>query len=180
MEIFLEIQKKKGFLYKAIIFLNEMCVKTFFKDITVTPGYFSLYVIKPIENPEILCSFLQTIDIGDYGPHLKDIKSVKYVLGLKSHIPLGVFDKDRLVAYVLIRLLFTRLASYFIFVSPEHQKMGVGTNTLRVVLKQIRDLGFFPLSLVDKNNAASLKMLKKLDIKFIRELKNYYVVGGIK
>ena len=180
MEIFLEIQKKKGFLYKIIIFLNEICVRTFFKRITITSRNCGGYVLKPMEDPEVLYSFLQTIDIGDYSPHLNDKESVKKIFKLKSFIPLGVFDKDRLVAYVLIRLLFTRLASYFIFVSRDYQKMGIGTNVLRIVLKQIQDFGFFPLSMVDKKNTASIKMLKKINIKFINELKNYYVVGGIK
>ena len=180
MEIFLEIQKKKGFLYKTIVFLNEILVRTFFKSITITPRDCGGYILKPIEDPEVLYSFLQTIDIGDYSPHLNDRESVKKIFKLKSYILLGVFDKDRLAAYILIRLLFTRLASYFIFVSPDYQKMGIGTNALRIVLNQIQDFGFFPISMVDKKNAASIKMLKKINIKFINELKKYYVVGGIK
>ncbi len=190
LNFMLNIQKKQGFLYKLILSVNELYIKSFLSgQLGPSKGYaeafsaggeeFVIRVLGASGQAKVCDFFKYSIKAGgpDYVmPHKTDAGSIEKIFKMVSHIPLGIFHNDDLVGYALIRLLFPKRASYAIFVSDKWQGKGIGTAALGKQLDLIRKLKFEPHSAVSKKNARSIKMLKKLGIEYTDDLGDYFEV----
>lgn len=188
----LRLQKNQSKWLKFILLGNELYIKFYFFlfkpkiSLNNYSCYFSVnendFILKTLNTGNLndVYNFLKySIDTRSsdfFLPHQTDPKTLMTVLKRASHVPLGIFYRNTLIGYALIRLLFPKTASYAIFISNEWQGRGIGTAALDKQLSLINELNFKPYSAVNKGNIKSLRMLKKLKIEFSNDLGSYFVV----
>jgi len=191
----LQLQKSQNILFKAVLLINELYIKLyffFFKPKIILKGYYRSFLLHEKEfiirtlniyNLNKVHNFLnysiKTNSPDFIMPHKTDLRTLKIIFKRASHIPLGIFYKDALIGYALIRLLFPKKGSYAIFISDEWQGKGIGTAALEKQLVLINELKFRPYSAVNKRNLKSLKMLKKLKIEFGNDFGDYFVTKDV-
>lgn len=190
LNMMMEIQKRQGWPYRLIMFVNELYIRFFLpRRVAQAQGYRELlkvnggeFVIKvlDISDASMICDFFKysiKTDNADYVmPHKTDPVSIAALFRKISHIPLGIFHDNDLVGYALIRLLFPNSASYAIFIAEKWRGRGIGTIALKKQIDLIKHLKFQPHSAVCKKNERSLNMLKKLGIEHTGDLGDYYEV----
>lgn len=182
----LHMQKTQSLLLEPIMFGNEFLIQLFLKKrteiketVNLKNFIFEMRTLVMQDQGE-LKAFLDSLEDGGpfMLPHKSDLKTLRCVLTRRSFIPQGIFAGERLVGYSLVRLLFTKKASYSILVSKNWRGFGIGLTILDRQLRMIKTLGFIPCSAVSKKNEKSLKMLRAYGVEFLDDLGDYYLVGG--
>ena len=190
--LMVQIEKKQGIFFSMIMFFNEWYMKFYLffskpklalrdyrSSFFPTGSGFTIKALSVSDLDTLNDFFMSSIDADSpefIMPHKTDLKTMRSLFKKVSHIPLGIFYKDALIGYALIRLLFPKTGSYAIFISGEWQGKGIGTAALEKELDLIRELGFKPNSAVNKRNLKSLRMLQKLKIRFSNDLGEYFEV----
>ena len=189
MNLMLRWQKNQNKLFKIILLANELYIKfylfffrskispsNYFRFFSVHETNFTIRTLITKNLNEVYSFFKYSINTNSSDflmPHSTDLKTLKTIFNKTSHIPLGIFYRDMLIGYALIRLFFPKKASYAIFISEEWQGKGIGTAALEKQINLINDFHFMPYSAVSKKNVKSLKMLRKLNIEFGNNLGDY-------
>ena len=92
-----------------------------------------------------------------FHPHGLDSKSLRKVLKAKSILTFGLFMRDELVAYALLKLFVTKRAYLGRVVAPQMAGGGIGRFLNRYLYWHGYKLKFAVCGTVSKHNMASLK-----------------------
>ncbi|MEW6008483.1 MAG: GNAT family N-acetyltransferase [Candidatus Omnitrophota bacterium] len=191
LNFLIRLQKKQNELFDFIVFFNDLIMKlmlnrrqkallkNYYSEFTILEKKYYISILRFNRLGEIYQFFNLSFNNNSanfFLPHKTDLKSLKKIFRRISYVPLGIFYEDTIIGYALIRLFFPCVASYFISIANQWQGKGIGTAALERQLALINILNFQPYSMVNKNNLKSIKMLKKLNIEFGKDLGAFFEV----
>jgi len=111
-----------------------------------------------------------------FNPHAFDVETLNKLYSNRSLLMMGVFDRERLVGYFLLRFFINRQAFAGYFVDHECQGCGIAKKMGRIMLNICWNNQFRVFSTVSKDNTRALNCYKAInDFKIIKELDNNYI-----
>ena len=119
-------------------------------------------VIRPIGTGDLdrldaLISAMPEEHLKFFHPHGLDRDSLRKVLKARSILTFGLFQRDELVAYALLKLFATKRAYLGRVVAPAMAGSGIGRFLNRYLYWHGYKLGFAVCGTVSKDNLASLR-----------------------
>jgi len=160
------LNEEDHWIFKLYDWGNELWARVFFRaarrrgelvdeEIEDSEGEGRVRFLGP-DDVEAFADFCAALDTRYLPPHPLDRASAARALARSSYVPLGIFWRDELVGYVLVRFFFLRRAVNGIWMLPLSHGKSFGKHSFWVSCRYLHDLGLPAYCTIPLGNTPSI------------------------
>jgi hypothetical protein len=186
-ELIYKLNVKEHWIFKIYDFSNEVFASIRFRGLRRRAGKLDIAFetrtgvaarirfLHP-EDTVIFQELLASFDSRYLPPHPCDARAAAAVLRRRAYLPFGIFVKDDLIGYLLLRLFYPFRAVTGIWTRPRTHNLGIGQEALKHTGAFTRREGIPDYATIPVDNPNSVRMANAAGWQVIRTNKLFHVL----